>query len=393
MTTPLQPLWHCARPELAREYLRQLGAGVITSTSIFAPRRTGKTVFLLKDLAPAAEAAGYRVAYADLWQTKLHPALAILRGLEEALEPRSLRERAGAVLQEPVKKLRMKGSFGGVGGEAEVEFEDRKAQSAEAGLRIDDLMGRLVKKRPLLLLVDEAQELARTESNEDVAKGLRTALTKHRERVRVVYTGSSRSRLAHMFSDSQAPLYAPGLGVVDFPLLGRDLVDFAAKKFAEATGNTRSLQVEVGLRVLEQFMHRPEPFLKAVMVMLASPGLTLEQAASTVAQLSAEQDDYEGTWRNLSPVQRQLLIMSLQPNFKPFARATVSTVAEALALDTVPVSTLQSALRTLDDSNILSKSPRGAYDFEDHLFKRWVLDHGRMNLSKPTQGSKRKVNG
>jgi len=280
-------LWHCARPALAQAFLAQLGAGVITSTSVFAPRRTGKTVFLLKDLKPAAEAAGYRVAYVDLWQTETAPALAIVRGLEEALEPKRLRERAEAKLSEPIKNLKVEGSVGELKGEAELEFADVKATAAELGLRIDELVAKLVAKRPLLLLVDEAQELARTEPNEDAARSLRTALTKHREPVRVVYTGSSRKTLSHMFSDPQAPLYAPGLGVVDFPLLGRDLVEFAAERFSEATGGTRTLNVDVGVRVLEQMRHRPEPFLTAVMCMLAHPGMTPEEATEGVLKANA----------------------------------------------------------------------------------------------------------
>lgn len=368
----LQPLWHCPRPELAQAYLAQLGAGVITSNSIFAPRRTGKTVFLRQDLTPAAQAAGYRVAYVDLWQTTVSPALAIVRGLEEALEPRNLRERAAAKLREPIKKMKMKGSVGELRGEAELEFADAKSATAELGLRMDELVGKLASKHLLLLLVDEAQELARTEANEDVAKSLRTALTKHRDRVRVVYTGSSRSRLSHMFSDPQAPLYAPGLGIVDFPLLGRDLVEFAAAKFKAATGSTRVLDVDAGVLVLDRMQHRPEPFLKAVMHLLASPGLTLGQAAEAVVKAAAEQDDYEGTWRSLTELQREVLRLSLASDFKPFARATAHAIAAKLGLKRLPLSTLQSALRTLDDSNLLSKSPRGPYEFDDHLFKRWV---------------------
>lgn len=357
---------------LAQAYLAQLGAGVVTSTSIFAPRRTGKTVFLRKDLTPAAEAAGYRVAYVDLWQTTVSPALAIVRGLEEALEPRNLRERAAAKLREPIKKLKMKGSVGDLKGEAELEFADARTATAELGLRIDELVGKLSSKHPLLLLVDEAQELARTEANEDVAKSLRTALTKHRDRVRVVYTGSSRSRLSHMFSDPQAPLYAPGLGIIDFPLLDRDLVDFAAARFKAATGGTRVLDIDAGVAVLDRMQHRPEPFLAAVMHLLATPGLTLEQAAENVVKAAAEQDDYEGTWRGLTELQREVLQLSLSPDFKPFARATAHAIATKLGLKRLPLSTLQSVMRVLDDSNLLSKSPRGPYEFDDHLFKQWV---------------------
>jgi hypothetical protein len=71
-----------------------LSAGPVVSTSIFAPRRTGKTVFLLQDLTPAARKAGYVVAYADLWQIRLNPGMALIRGLEEALEPKTLAQKA-----------------------------------------------------------------------------------------------------------------------------------------------------------------------------------------------------------------------------------------------------------------------------------------------------------
>ncbi len=371
----LVPLWHCPRPKLARAYLAQLGAGVITSTSVFAPRRTGKTIFLLNDLKPAAEKAGYRVAYVDLWQTKLRPALAIIRGLEECLQPKGLGEKVAAKLHEPVKKFKLKGEVGELKGEAELEFADEKIAASEAGLRIDELIGKLVAKGPLLLLVDEAQELAKTEANEDVAKSLRTALTKHREKVRVVYTGSNRSRLAHMFSDSEAPLYSPGLGVIDFPLLGGELVEFAAKKFATATGGTRALNVEVGVRVLTSLQHRPEPFLKAVMHMLASPGITLEDAAAAADRASENKDDYEGTWKSLTAIQRELLKLSVQDDFKPFGAETVESIRVALGLDKMARTNVQRAMSGLQERSILAKSPRGVYEFDDHLFKRWMVRH------------------
>jgi hypothetical protein len=373
--TDLAPLWHCPRPALAKSYVDFLGVGVITSTSIFAPRRTGKTIFLLNDFRPAAEAAGYRVAYADLWQTGIQPALAIIRGLEECLEPRSLREKALAKLTEPVKKVKMKGGLGELKGEAEVEFADEKVAALEAGLRIDELIVKLTAKAPLMLLIDEAQALTKNAANEDVAKSLRTALTKHRERVRVLYTGSNRAKLAHMFSDAEAPLYAPGMGVTDFPLLGRDLAEFAAGKFAAATGGTRSLNVDAAHHVLVQMQHRPEPFLRAVVAMLASPGITLEQAAEAAQGSSTQASAYEGTWTSLTALQRELLTRCLVDGFQPFAASTAADLAAALGVGRLAASSIQRAMASLDGRNILSKSPRGPYEFDDALFKRWIQEH------------------
>lgn len=79
----LNRIWHCHRAKLAGSYLALLGSGLVVSTSIFAPRRTGKTVFLRQDLTPAAVSASCHVAYADLWQTRLNPGMALIRALEE----------------------------------------------------------------------------------------------------------------------------------------------------------------------------------------------------------------------------------------------------------------------------------------------------------------------
>ena len=104
----LAALWHFPRPVLAARYLALLDTGLVTSTTIFAPRRTGKTWFLRRDLQPAAEQAGYRVVYADLWQTKEAPGASLVNALQSALEPRSLRDKLKERLQTPVKGLKAK---------------------------------------------------------------------------------------------------------------------------------------------------------------------------------------------------------------------------------------------------------------------------------------------
>src|ERR1700750_2922319 len=104
----LTEIWHYHRPALAKTYLDMLNLGLVTSTTIFAPRRAGKTSFLLKDLAPAARDAGYMVAYADLWQTRLSPGVAIVRALEQALEPKGALSGLMARLNAPVKKIKAK---------------------------------------------------------------------------------------------------------------------------------------------------------------------------------------------------------------------------------------------------------------------------------------------
>lgn len=78
-------IWHYHRPVLAKLYLDTLNIGLVTSTTSFAPRRAGKTSFLLKDLTPAAEANGYIVVYVDLWQTKHSLGVSIVRAFRACI--------------------------------------------------------------------------------------------------------------------------------------------------------------------------------------------------------------------------------------------------------------------------------------------------------------------
>lgn len=367
----LNEIWHCPRPALAKSYLALLSSGLMVSTSIFAPRRTGKTVFLRQDLTPAALKAGYIVAYADLWQTRLNPGMALIRGLEEALEPKTAAQRVLKGLATPVKKVRAKGSVGAVGGEIELEMDDPKKESTEMALRIDQLVAKLVAKKPLLLLVDEAQELARTKENELMATALRTAMTKHRDKMRVVFTGSSRSQLATVFSSPSAPLYAVGATIQDFPLLGRELCEFVAEKFERASG--RKLDVAKAWVAFQRFHQHPEPFLSAIVAMLMNPSLTMEKAcAAEMAELDRE-ENHEGTWAALDALQRQVLLaVAADPLMKPFSRATLTATSKALGVEKLEASSVQFALSSLAKKNILSKSPRGVFVFDNPAFERWV---------------------
>jgi len=367
----LNQIWHCPRPQLAKRYLALLQAGPVVSTTIFAPRRTGKTVFLRKDLTPAAEAAGFTVAYVDLWQTRLNPGIAIVRGLEEALTPKTLAQKALHKLQEPVKKVKASGSAGELKGAIEVEMGDEKKQVTELALRIEELVVKLVSKKKLLLLVDEAQELARNKENELMAMALRTAITKNSDKLRVVFTGSSRTQLANVFSNSNAPLFSVGATVQEFPRLGREFVEFVAEKFQAASG--RTLNVAAGWTAFEEFHQQPEPFLSAVVAMLMDPSLRFERAVAIEKAEQDNEENHEGTWASLDAMQRQLLLLFVNdPQAKPFGKAALAKLAKALGVPSLAPTDVQYSLNGLKTKTIISKAPGGVHTFESAAFERWV---------------------
>lgn len=367
----LAEIWHYARPKLAASYLQLLRTGLVVSTTMFAPRRTGKTSFLRQDLTPAAQKAGFTVAYVDLWQTRLSPGVALVRGLEEALEPRTLAQKAMRRLQTPVKKVKAAGTLGDAKAEMEVELADPKKEASDLALRIDELMAQLCRKAPLLLLVDEAQELARNRDNELVATALRTAITKHRDQVRVVFTGSSRTRLAHVFSNADAPLYSVGAAIQEFPLLDRDFVEFVAEKFHTAT--QRTLDVAVAWTEFQAFKQQPEPFLAAVVASMMAPEMSLADACGRERLALANTENHAGTWTSLDGLQQALVkLLADNPAAKPFSKAVLAQLAKELGLQTLDATSVQFALKKLAERTVVDKSPRGLYVFENQAFEQWV---------------------
>lgn len=363
-------IWHYHRPALAKVYLDTLNAGLVTSTTIFAPRRAGKTSFLLKDLTPAAEKTGYIVVYVDLWQTKLSPGMSIVRALERALEPKNAAQNFVSKLHTPIKKLKAKAEIAGTKLEGEIELgNSTKHVQTEIALQIDVLIDTLCKKKPVLLLIDEAQELAKTKEHEAVAMALRTAITRNQSRLRVVFTGSSRTQLAHVFSNSNAPLYSTGSAIADFPQLERDFVEYIAERFEASTG--RTLPIAPAWQAFVSFKQQPEPFLIGIVDMVLNPKITLESAMQTVAAKLAMTENHEGTWAALDATQKALVRMLAQdPSLKPFSKTIVAKLRTIIGIESLEITHVQRAMTKLN--NVVFKSPRNTYEFENEAFARWV---------------------
>ena len=363
-------IWHYHRPALAKIYLDTLNEGLVTSTTIFAPRRAGKTSFLLKDLTPAAETAGYTVVYVDLWQTKLAPGVSIVRALERAQEPKNAVENLVAKLHTPIKKFKAKAEIVGTKFEGEIELGDagRHVQT-DIALKIDILIETLCKKKPVLLLIDEAQELAKTKEHEAVATALRTSITRNQRQLRVVFTGSSRTQLAHVFSNSNAPLYSTGSAIADFPQLGCDFVEYIAERFEASTH--RILAIEPAWRAFVSFKQQPEPFLVGVVDMVLNPSVTLEEAMQKIAEKLVRTENHEGAWAALDATQKALIrMLARDPSLKPFSKAVVLKLRTIIGIESLEVTHVQRAMSKL--SNTVFKSPRDTYEFENEAFAQWV---------------------
>jgi len=359
--------WYCARPALAQAYLRQLLEGPGDPIALFAPRRIGKTSFLLTELSTLARRRGLLPVYVDVWQNRADVPSAINYALQEAIDDLQVPSTTvGRRLKTTVRKV----GFGG----AALEFGDEPARHPpeEPPLRIDWLLRTLIRtaRRPILLLFDEVQELAVAPSGETVVSALRSAITKSRDSVRVVFTGSSQEQLIELISRSRAALYE-GASLVAFPPLGTEFIDFVAKRVKARF--RRSIDIEELAAAFERLHHQPRALLDLVFLHASSDSGTLSALLNAQWEALLEGASFERTWANLKQLHQRLcqrIVRGLEVSSAEARRDYASGTGQR----EVSPGTVHSALRALLKSHVLARAGhgRGAYQIDDPLFAEWI---------------------
>ncbi len=148
--------WRFPRPELADHFMQLLLDAPRRPLAVFGPRQTGKTYFLTHDLAEAAAAKGVRPIYVDLWTQPdalgtINTALAMVLRL--------LTSEAGRTAVTGVGAMGVNVALA-----APAALTPTGDPGAWMSLQFAELR-RLEPKRPILLMLDEAQTIPRQHSN------------------------------------------------------------------------------------------------------------------------------------------------------------------------------------------------------------------------------------
>lgn len=377
-----QDPWHFPRPEFTESIWSALTRGPAQALTLFAPRRTGKTEFLLKDLTPLAEERGQPVLYASFWQTPLAPLGVLLYELETWLAEAGVRGRIRSVATALAPRLRLSAAPFGAGVEAEVDISVLGGRPPDTLLlHLDSLLERFSRRgRPAVLLLDEVQELARRPENEALIAGLRTSLDRRSDRLRVVFTGSSREGLAAMFSARSAPFFHFA-SQIELPPLEEGFVEHLVEVFRTASG--RTLPYPAMLSAFHQMRRSPFVFRTLLDVLLHNPELPVERAMDQTRTRIAASLDYSGTWLALSPLQRataQALAAGLR---RPYSVGFRAAVGERLRQAAPTASRIQGALRRLARHDLADAGANG-WTLADPEFAAWIREaNGGRNRPRP----------
>lgn len=369
MTDP----WHFERGEFTERILTLLVNGPAQALTLFAPRRTGKTEFLLKDLAPLAEKGGHRVIYASFWQAPLSPLAVLLHALETSLRQGNFMERVRSSAMALAPMLKLSVPLPGAEVTAEIDLTALKGKPpGELLLYLDDLLGRVSRRsKATILLLDEIQELARVRGSASLVAALRTSLDKRAERLRVVFTGSSREGLAAMFSARRAPFFHFATPIV-LPALGEPFVDHVLDTFEKVS--QRALSRNEMLSAFERLHANPYFFRVLVETMLHDPDLTAGSALEQVRDRLAIDLGYQETWLALTAIQRAVAQALAHGAERPFGQAFRRELGFTLGQELPSPGRVQAALRRLERLGLADSQP-GDWTLADPEFAAWIRDN------------------
>lgn len=362
--------WHYPRTELAQAYLAQFKTGLTHALTLFAPRRKGKTEFLLNDLAPLAEKTGYKVCYVSLWALKSDPAAALLNGLIDAAKRPSLWQRTKRLFASPLQSVEAEATVAGTGLRVGAEFEKSPAASREDLIEIPralDTLARQARNGKALLLLDEVQFLAKP-LHETLIAALRTALDVRKGSVDTVFTGSSRVRLQEMFDTIKAPLFQFSQRT-NFPDLDEGFTRFMADNFHKAT--QRRLDYAVAWAGFAYLGRSPGLFRDAINELILRGGTDFMTVCREIREEAESRADLLGVWSRLKPIE-QLVLQCVLVGESLYAERTRQRLAQGLGVDEVSASQVQSVVNRLVNEQLLFARGRGEYEIEDNGFRDWL---------------------
>jgi hypothetical protein len=365
--------WHFARPELSEHHLRAFDLGLISATALHAKRRMGKTEFLTQDLSPAAHERGYVVGYCNLWQEDQNPADAIAEAIVMSSEPRHLLGKIRAKIKAPVSTVKISGKVGGMAeGGAELGFKDAATRRAGALRSAFTAFDRSRNKG--LLLIDEAQVLA-DKRHRSLEKALRALLDTRKDRLKVIFTGSSEDRLRTMFSAEDKAFYN-WARVEPLPLLGEEFVRELTRRANALT--TMKLKLHDTLRAFDSLRRVPELFRRFLSQYLGNAFEGVDRAIEICKQTVYLEEGFATRWVKMLPADRLILQAVAAGEVDLHGARSLAKIGQALQLGrSADRSVPQNALKRLRDRQILIQSDTGVYRFEDDTFKDWVLTERR----------------
>lgn len=356
-------IWHYPRTALASQVIEMFAVDLSSALVFFAPRRMGKTEFLLKDIKPLAIKKGFSTLYFSFLDSGDTAQEDFTKALLQFANEMGIKTR----LLKSLKHLKkINGKFAGF--EAGIEFEN----DAQLQASMKEIIEKLAKRKKIMLLIDEIQVLAKHESNSKFIASLRTILDINKDSIKVIFTGSSQAGLRKMFSKADAPFFHFGQNL-PFPVLDKAFTDHLASCFIKVT--KRQLSKPELWKQFQDLQYVPQLIRALVERLALHPSLSIKQAKEHLIANLIDDRQYVAAWKGCSRLERLILHSIVSENHAVFSQTNREAYAQALDLPDVTVPNVQSAIRSLQRRELISRiENEHKYAFDDPNFERWILE-------------------
>lgn len=363
------------RPALAQQICAHLsGEGLMDARSglfLAAPRRTGKSVFLREDLIPATEQREWVPVYVDLWADRSRdPALLIADAIKARIQSYQsiLTKMAKAAGLEKVSLFNA------------LSLHLQQPGLPEHVTLADALEAlQMLAKRPVALIVDEAQHALQSDAGLNAMFALKAARDHLNQGVDVprlclVFTGSNRDKLAQLVHNRKQPFF--GSRITPFPLLSKEFTDALTCWVNSRLASDNQFDPEDVFAAFRLVGHRPEPLRDIIgQVALETGAASLGTLLRHGAQEWRDRiwGDIQGEFDALPPLQRAVLSVLIEqgPAFAPFSEDIQREYARLLGHTEFTTASIQSALDGLRERGLVWREGRGAYVLEDDSLALW----------------------
>ncbi|AFK71429.1 hypothetical protein YSA_08617 [Pseudomonas putida ND6] len=362
--------------DLAGESLVDYSSGMFLA----APRRTGKSTFLNNDFIPECVQRGWLPVYVDLWSDRDAAPAQLISGAIGTALARFEGALARTAKKAGIDKINLLRTLSWDFTRPQLPAGTTLAQALAV---LHQVSGQLV-----VLIIDEAQHALNSEDGLNAMFALKAARD-HLNRgdrpdgLRLVFTGSSRDKLANLVLKSKQPFF--GASITPFPLLGREYVEFITALWNRRLADSNQFKVEDLAYAFELVGRRPEMLNK----LLAEVSVGLGEAGNLGELLrngalnhqAGVWSDYESAWNELTPLQQAVLEVMAErtlgrQSFSPFTEQTLVEVSrkleQAQAVANVNTANVQKALDALRDKELVWKANRGEYALEDTSMAEWL---------------------
>lgn len=362
--------WHYPRSALAKHLISGFEQGLADRVTIFAPRKRGKTEFVVHDITPMARDQGILVVYVDFWRYKSSPARAFATAVMTA------RRDQESWFSQVVSKSSLKTNLNLYSGDLSVEVAPRRKEAEK--VVVESAFEELeATKKPILLLLDEVQHLATDPQFSDFTAALRSLMTARSDhKVKGIFTGSSQEGLAQLFKRTRAPFYGASANI-DFPDLGEDFVEFELEVFRGVSGGV-SLEPVKAKDIFNDMGRSPGMFIDLLKKMVLEQVHDLDEGVARFADALIEEANHEfqAQWKAFSPLERALLLMISRGETRGLYRSEYKEKIQTLNPELgVPTRhSIQNAVNRLKGGshNVIYSIEHGVWLFTDPSFEQFV---------------------